>query len=94
MPILGPMEIAVVAAGVLILLLVPAVFARLDERRVRAAAATAPPVAIGMSAGVDTPTPVSNAGASDRPEGVAARATDPATEVAGAARSPDGSSET
>jgi len=86
MPIIGTMEIVVVSAGLLILLVAPAVFVFIDERRARAAAAvTAPVAAIGALEGAIGQAASASAGAGvpDALGGSAPSGGDPGAEAVG-----------
>jgi hypothetical protein len=81
MPIIGTMEIVVVAAGLLVLLFVPAVFAFVDERHARAAAVIAPAAAIGVVEAATDQQRFSSQAASDAPDDSTPRGVDSGAEA-------------
>jgi len=84
MPIIGTMEIVVVAAGLLVLLGVPAVFGFIDERRARAAAAVvAPAAALGTAEGAIDQAAFASPAAADVPDDGAPPGGDPGAEAVG-----------
>jgi len=95
MPIIGTMEIVVVAAGLVVLLCVPGVFAFIDERRARAAAAVVAPAAVIETAeGAIDPEPFSSPTPPDLRDEGAPRSGAPGPEAVGVPPGPHGPAET
>jgi len=95
MPIIGTMEIVVVAAGLVVLLCVPGVFAFIDERRARAAAAVVVPAAVIETVeGAIDPAPFSSPTTPDVCVEGAPRGADRGTEAVGVPPGPHGPAET